>query len=196
VDELDRDGVPKVVCGAGAHLDPERALQSALLELASGKTYITEAMRGDRAHLQRMLVEPDLVTTMDDHALLNALPEAWSRFDFLYPGEEPISMAEAFPTAGRYRPAPDQLTDLRSTVDRFLAEDLDVLVVDQTAPEHEQTGLHCVKVLIPGTLPMTFGHRNRRIRGLRRVAEMPVRLGYRSTPLDWDDINPHPHPFP
>ena len=37
------------------------------------------------------------------------------------------------------------------------------------------------KVIVPGTLPMTFGHRLRRTHGIPRLKEL---------------LNPHPHPFP
>jgi ribosomal protein S12 methylthiotransferase accessory factor len=73
---------------------------------------------------------------------------------------------------------------------------LDVLVVDQTAPEHRAGGFACVKVLVPGALPMTFGHDLRRHHGIPRLAEVPRRLGYRDRPLPPEEVNPYPHPFP
>ena len=104
-------------------------------------------------------------------------------------------MAEAFPPAARYRPAADLLAALRHVTGRYLDEGLDVVVVDQTAREQEAVGLTSVKVLIPGLLPMTFGHRNRRV-DLPRLRELPVRLGHRAEPLARGEINPYPHPFP
>jgi len=68
--------------------------------------------------------------------------------------------------------------------------------VDQTSPEHRAGGFVCVKVIIPGTLPMTFGHHHRRVDGLPRLATVPHRLGYAARPLAPSDLNPHPHPFP
>jgi len=53
-----------------------------------------------------------------------------------------------------------------------------------------------VRVLIPGMLPMTFGHHLTRINGLERVRQVPVTLGYEKEPLRDDQLNPHPHPFP
>jgi len=73
---------------------------------------------------------------------------------------------------------------------------LDVIVVDLTAPEITRNGLHCVKVLIPGMLPMTFGHHFTRVAGLERVLRVPVELGYAKQPLRLEDLNPYPHPFP
>jgi ribosomal protein S12 methylthiotransferase accessory factor len=68
-----------------------------------------------------------------------------------------------------------------------------VIVVDQTTPEHQAGGFSCVKVIIPGTLPMTFGHDVRRVDGLPRLFDVPRRLGKR---LRAQDVNPDPHPFP
>jgi len=55
--------------------------------------------------------------------------------------------------------------------------------------------LHCVKVLIPGMLPMTFGHHLTRLSGLERVLRIPAQLGYTGQPLTFDRLNQHPHPF-
>ena len=79
---------------------------------------------------------------------------------------------------------------------RLSSHGLDVVVVDQTTPEHRAGGLHCVKVIVPGTLPMTFGHANRRVHGLPRLFAVPALLGYRLQSLAPQDVNPHPHPFP
>jgi ribosomal protein S12 methylthiotransferase accessory factor len=53
-----------------------------------------------------------------------------------------------------------------------------------------------VKVIVPGLLPMTFGHDNRRVHGLSRLFEVPGLLGYRDQGVARQGVNPHPHPFP
>ncbi|HKN56760.1 MAG TPA: YcaO-like family protein, partial [Amycolatopsis sp.] len=85
---------------------------------------------------------------------------------------------------------------LQAVIDRYLGTGLDVIVVDQTTPEHRAGGFSCAKVIIPGTLPMTFGHHHRRVTGLPRLYEIPRMLGYHPDRLDPRNINPHPHPFP
>jgi ribosomal protein S12 methylthiotransferase accessory factor len=197
VDEQDRAEHPKVCCGAAAHLDPERALKAGLLELASTSRYLGETMRTEWARLAGMVADPYLVTRMSHHSELYAMPEAWPRLDFLYPpGARMRTMAEAFPLGKRYRPAADLSEDLHHVCGRYLQAGLDVVVIDQSTVEHRAAGMDCVKVIIPGTLPMTFGHANRRAEGMPRLHTAPVRLGHRSTPLRDEDINPHPHPFP
>ncbi|MFI7024383.1 TOMM precursor leader peptide-binding protein [Micromonospora sp. NPDC049900] len=103
VDEDDRAGEPKAFCGAGAHLDPERALWSGLVELASVADATKEMVAADTT-APGLVVDSDLVRSMEDHALVAAAPP--------------------------------------------------------------------------------------------RLRELPVRLGYRSTPLPPEEINPYPHPFP
>lgn len=196
VDEADRPGFPKAYCGAGAHLDPERALRGGLLEVGGAYRLLADHLRREPERADRLAADPDFVVAMEDHALTYAARTSWPRLGFLYRGGGVRSMTEAFPPWARHRPAGDLLADLRRVVDRYLAGGLDVIVVDQTADEHRAADLHCVKVIIPGTLPMTFGHRNRRTDGLPRLREAPIRLGYRTAPLSEDEINPHPHPFP
>jgi ribosomal protein S12 methylthiotransferase accessory factor len=87
----------------------------------------------------------------------------------------------------------DDLMDLLQVFNRL---DLDVIVVNQTSPELARNNLHCVKVIIPGMLPMTFGHHLTRLEHLPRVLTVPMKLGYVQRPLRRKDLNPNPHPFP
>ncbi|MFF0175501.1 TOMM precursor leader peptide-binding protein [Micromonospora profundi] len=194
VDDDARPGLPRVRCGAGAHLDPERALWSALVEIASFAD-ATRAMVAADTTAPDLVADSDLVRTMEDHLFAAASPDSWPRFGFLYERREVLSMAAAFPPEGRYQPADDLLADLRHVVGRYLDAGFDVVAVDQTGREQEAVGLTSVKVLVPGLLPMSFGHRNRRV-DLPRLRELPVRLGHRSRPLTPAEVNPYPHPFP
>src|SRR5690606_21255903 len=101
--------------------------------------------------------------------------------------------------AEEFRPFPaneDLTEDLKSVLQVFHDLQLDVIVVDQSSKETLRHGLHCVKVLIPGMLPMTFGHHFTRLNGLDRVLDLPMKLGYASRRLTPEDLNPFPHPFP
>ena len=194
VDEQARPGHPRAFCGAGAHVDPERALWSGLVELASVAEATRQVVAADTT-APSLVADSELVQTMEQHMLTAACPDSWPRFAFLYECTEVVSMERAFPTPQRYRPAADLRDDLQQVVGRYVDSGLDVVVVDQTAGEQAAVGLTSVKVLIPGLLPMTFGHRNRRV-NLPRVREVAIKLGYRSTPLAPQEINSYPHPFP
>jgi ribosomal protein S12 methylthiotransferase accessory factor len=194
VDESDRPGYAKAFFGGGAHLSPDLAIRSAVREVAlsDGRSPLPAA-EAERA--RAMLADPDLVTELEHHGWVYYLPESWPRLAFLRHGPV-VSLAEAFPPGHRPALSQDLAEDLRYAVERYLRGGLDVVVVDQTIPEHRAAGLACTKVVIPGTLPMTFGHRHRRAAGIPRLHTTPVLLGYRSEPLPVGEINPHPHPFP
>jgi ribosomal protein S12 methylthiotransferase accessory factor len=142
-----------------------------------------------------MAEDSSAVADMEDHPLLYTDPRAAERLNFLTasppgrPASEVGARTEEF--------AAGDLGELmRSVVGRYTDSGLDVVVVDQTPDELRAMDLHAVKVLIPGTLPMTFGHRHRRISGLPRLLEAPHRLGYTRRSLTEDELNTEPHPFP
>jgi ribosomal protein S12 methylthiotransferase accessory factor len=188
---------PGLACAAGAHLDPELAASGALSELGPIlidliSRYPDVAERG-----RAMAGDPSLVVTMEDHAVLYANHEASSHLDFLTTAARVRSFADIRrrDVADAFRNI-DLTDDLTEVVRRLLRHGLDVVVVDQTSPEHRAGGFSCVKAIVPGMLPMTFGHDNRRIHGLPRLFEVPKLLGYRDRALLPQDVNPHPHPFP
>lgn len=153
---------------------------------------LDEKLEKNRANYEKMLYDDSLVRQMDDHGMLYGLPQAEERFSFLQ--NRPLrSFQEEFKWNSRHS---DLTDDLKDILERFRTRNLDVIVVDQTAPELEKNGLHCVKVLIPGMLPMTFGHHLTRLTGLERVLNVPAELGYRDRPLTVDELNQKPHPFP
>ncbi|MCZ8511839.1 TOMM precursor leader peptide-binding protein [Paenibacillus filicis] len=183
-----------LVCAAGAHLDPIRAAKSALHELAGMIPMVQESWRERREDGEAMLHDSFLVQHMGDHSLLYSLPQAEERLRFLLDEDRPLrTFAEEF----RSVPANDDLTeDLKQVLQVFRSLQLEVIVIDQSSGETLRNGLHCVKVLIPGMLPMTFGHQLTRLAGLDRVLEVPMKLGYANHRLTPEELNPYPHPFP
>ncbi|MGO4456077.1 TOMM precursor leader peptide-binding protein [Streptomyces sp. M-16] len=191
---------PRVFLAAGAHHDPRAAIRSAVAEVV---TNVLEAPQRaaaaggprDPERLRPMLDRPELVVTLDDHVGLNTLPEAAPRLEFLFADTPRLTVAEAWP--GAPEPVGDLSALLGATVDRLARAGLEVIAVDQSEPGlRAGLGLHCVKVVVPGSLPMTFGHVNRRTRGLPRLLEVPYRLGRTPRPLRHEDLAVHPHPFP
>ncbi|MEV4616727.1 TOMM precursor leader peptide-binding protein [Kitasatospora sp. NPDC049258] len=186
----DRKG-PALLCTAGAGLDPERALLNALNELGPILSDVIRRYPDEADRAAEMVRDPYQVVTMPDHSAVYADPEAARRLDFLFGG--PTIGVDEIGGPDRLRPDRDDLTvDLRAAAERVG----EVLVVDQTTPEHRAGGFSCVKVLVPGAVPMTFGYRNRRIDGLPRLLTLPRRLGRLGTDLTRDQLNPDPHPFP
>jgi ribosomal protein S12 methylthiotransferase accessory factor len=187
--------VAKTVSTGGAHLEPEHALRNALFELGPVMSGLNRTYLDNADRVRRMAEDSSLVHRMADHSLLYASPAVFDRFDFLIGSAGRRTVAEM---AGARPPVhnADLTSDLIDMVGRYLDTGLDVVVVDQTTPEHRAGGFSCVKVIIPGTLPMTFGHDFRRVHGLPRLHRVPHALGYRDAPLPPGEVNPYPHPFP
>ncbi|MDQ1002552.1 ribosomal protein S12 methylthiotransferase accessory factor [Neobacillus niacini] len=183
-----------LICAAGSHLDPVRAVKTAVHELAGMMLSLDEKLEKNQEEYVRMLHDSSLVQQMDDHGMLYGLPQAEERLQFLLDENRPLrSFNEELQWKSRHL---DLTEDLQDILQVFRRKNLDVIVVDQTTPETIRNGLYCVKVLIPGMLPMTFGHHLTRVTGLERVFKVPMELGYTKEPLTAEQLNPHPHPFP
>lgn len=183
-----------VICAAGAHLDPIKAVKTAVHELAGMMLTLDEKLEANKEEYERMLHDSSLVQQMDDHGMLYGLPQAEERLDFLLNTNSPM---KAFNEEFKWKSNHMDLTqDLQDILQALRNVNLDVIVIDQTTPEIKQNGLHCVKVLIPGMVPMTFGHHLKRVTGLERLLRVPMELGYTTEPLTQEKLNPLPHPFP
>jgi ribosomal protein S12 methylthiotransferase accessory factor len=183
-----------IICAAGAHLDPVRAVKSAVFELAGMMLTLDDKLEENQDEVEKMLHDSSLVRKMDDHGMLYGLPQAEERLQFLLDDDRPMrTFAEEY---GEKVNHPDLTEDLQEILQEFRRLKIEVIVVDQTTPEIARNGLHCVKVMIPGMLPMTFGHHLTRITGLERILRVPMELGYAKRPLEFEQLNPHPHPFP
>jgi ribosomal protein S12 methylthiotransferase accessory factor len=183
-----------LICAAGANPDPVRAVKSALFELAGMMYRHDEKLTQSRRKYERMLYDSFKVETMEDHGMLYGLPESEERLHFLLNEKKPLrTFAAEFKPQSKYKDLKDDLEDL---LHRFSCLNLEVIVIDQSTPVTKRNGLFCVKVLIPGMLPMTFGHHLTRVRGLERVLNIPMKLGYTNRPLTYEQLNQHPHPFP
>ncbi|MFD3449695.1 TOMM precursor leader peptide-binding protein [Microbacteriaceae bacterium 4G12] len=183
-----------IICAAGAHPDPVRATKGAIYELAGMMLTLDKKLEANRKKYVKMLDNSFLVQQMPDHSMLYGLKEAEERFQFLLDNERPSqTFAEGFKKPMQHADLRDDLQELMQTLHK---RNLDVIVVDQTTPEIMRNGLHCVKVIIPGMLPMTFGYHLTRLTGLDRVLQVPMELGYTKQPLTPEQLNPYPHPFP
>jgi ribosomal protein S12 methylthiotransferase accessory factor len=174
---------------AGAHLDPVRALQGALVEAVTAFAKRDPAKAAKRPERGReLLAHPDRVQTMADHADQCWPIEAIGTRDFLRSPAPDLDWRASF-GPGRDGPVsvPQELAEL---VQAVLGVAGDILVVDQSFEPFRTSGLRCVKVLAPGLLPITFGNQHRRISEERLQALAP------DTPVDRRALALLPHPFP
>jgi ribosomal protein S12 methylthiotransferase accessory factor len=179
-------GAQPFLCAAGAHPDPIRAVLGGLLEVAAAAPDLRPAWQGYRPVGEP---NPDSVRTMDDHVYFHwhpALREGWS---FLLGARSPIGWREAWPES--WPRHADLGQDLQELVGRLGEAELEVLIADQTPRLLRAEGLHVVRAIVPGILPLGFGYQRRRTEGAPRLLTAPARMGYgRPTAL-----NPWPHPF-
>ncbi|MFE2493494.1 TOMM precursor leader peptide-binding protein [Streptomyces scopuliridis] len=202
------DGGPGRMCfGAGAGLDPESALDSALCEIATDAVNLQDRTERDGPRLRAMAGDFDLVTALHDHPLVYGVPEMGEHAGFLLDPDSPRHRGIApeppravdelrWPDPSGAMAAEDLREDLRRCVDAVTAAGFDVVVVDQTMPEQRTLGLHTVSVLVPGLLPIDFGWSRQRARTMPRLRTALRTAGLRDHDLGPDDINPAPHPFP
>ncbi|MEU3947750.1 TOMM precursor leader peptide-binding protein [Streptomyces sp. NPDC029526] len=196
------DGGPARMCfGAGASLDPEAALAAALCEIATDSVQLLQRFRRDEAAYRAMAADFTRITSLHDHPLVYAVPEMGRFADFLLrpaPGTRAVEPREV--ASLRWDRAdgtgPDVRDDLLAAVEAVTEAGFDVVVVDQTAPEQRALGLHTVKVLVPGLLPLDFGWSRQRARHLPRMFTALREAGLRPDDLTPADLNPGPHPFP
>lgn len=194
----DKYEIPKAVCAAGAHLDPTKALTSALSELGPALDKVRDTFSDEADRARELVHDSSKVTSMDDHATLYGAFEAFRRLDFLTaPGRVRAPIGPDWSADPDFRHG-DLTEDLRSTIRRLAVHGMDIVVVDQTIPEHRRAGLSCVKVLVPGTLSMTFGHQHRRTDGMDRLCHVPEIVARRAGIAGYEPgkLNPYPHPFP
>lgn len=193
--ELDSAEGPCVLAGGAAHLSAASALRAGLYELVGLVLAARYGHAARRAEATRMLADPDEIRLMADHALVNSLPAARGRFSFLLDADNGELRLDDIPPV-----APDGGTDVRALlgelVRRLDSAGLDVLAADQTTPEAAAAGLSCVRVIIPGLVPITFGHAQRRVVGLPRLTDGPPGAPYRSTLEAGAEVGDVPHPFP
>ncbi|MFC1419006.1 TOMM precursor leader peptide-binding protein [Streptacidiphilus cavernicola] len=196
----DNPAAPLAFLAAGAHHDPRAAIRSAVTEVVTNvhepaDRALTPGRPRAAERLRPMLTAPELVVSLDDHVGLGTLPEARPWLDALVGAGPALDWRDAWP--GAPQPVADLTALLTSTVRRLSGEGLEVIAVSQDEPGvRDRLGLHCVKVIVPGSLPMTFGHVNHRTRGLPRLLEVPYRLGRAERPLLYHELAIHPHPFP
>lgn len=188
-----KDNGLNLLCAAGAHLDPIRAVKGAVQELSGMLLNMDDAFVKDRKKYEEMLHDSYRVRHMEDHSMLYGLKDAEKRMFFLLDKRMKRNFKDEFKP---FRQTADLLDDLNRVLETFEKLNLEVIVVNQTGPELKRNGLHCVKVVIPGMLPMTFGHHLTRLEGLDRVLTVPAKLGYVQQPLTYGELNPYPHPFP
>ena len=184
------DQPPAAAIGVSAALDPVAAARSAVLEAGQVRPILGSSLRDPavRARAAELAAMPSKVTTLDDHDLLYADPRAAATGMRFLRDAPRQPWPDAAPVLAQGN---DDLTDLTRSLATVAP---DVLAVDLTPPDVAALGIHVVRGLVPGFVPIWFGADQARLGG-RRLLEMPSRLGLRPGPARLDELNLDPHPL-
>ncbi|MFI1958431.1 TOMM precursor leader peptide-binding protein [Streptomyces althioticus] len=187
----EKNPFPATFSSAGSGAEPEAAVRGALREVAQ---LVTNPVDWTREQVERMVENPWLVEELEDHVRFSSIPETRDRA-LSGLGGPAVTLEEAFPDW------PDKLEraaggDVRGTLEfvssLFADAGLErIVVVDQTSREHADAGIAVARAVVPGIVPMCFGHAQQRLDGLPRL-----RTALRGTDQEQRAIPYDPHPFP
>lgn len=187
-----------LVAGAGANMDPDVAIHTALSEITSYTMDFDLRVQHDEAAARSILADFTRLRDLEHHSLLYGLPEMLENIGFLKANPVLRSVEATYRDWELTRPLHDDLlSDVNYFLDRLRSIGLDqVIVVDQTSPEQDRFGIKTVCVIVPGLMPIDFGYKHRRASSLRRMYTVPVSTGSRASELTPGELNPIPHFFP
>jgi ribosomal protein S12 methylthiotransferase accessory factor len=175
---------PLIACGGAAHLNPETAAIKALVEAAQTR----EWARVMGHEPEPRIIEADFssVTDFEDHVFLYGHGDMGECVSFLLDAPRVLAVDELPAALGEDQPS--------EALDRVHAAGWEVLAANLTTVDAEQCGYHVVKTIVPCAQQLEGDHSHRLLGG-RRLYEVPRTLGYESD-LDFDTLNPDPHPYP
>ncbi|WP_214416746.1 YcaO-like family protein [Sphaerisporangium fuscum] len=184
---------PCTFVSAGASLDAAQAAESAVREVAAILAAISVTYLDDLPRAHAMAQDFTLVTTMLDHCLVGALPSSRPWFDFLTESPAPTMKLSEVPSD---YPGFDSIADdLGYVTAKVSHAGHQAYVADVTTPELRWRDFVCVRAVIPGFLPMTFGHDLRRTEGLPRLTTATLPYPSQLRPGE-SHLDVPPHTFP
>lgn len=180
---------PAVAVAAATDPSPERALLKSLDELAHTRKYSKQLM----IYTPPVEVQVDeghpAVKDQRDHLRFYCPQEAKAFAGFAWASGE-ITHFRNLPDLSRGNTA----QQLEAVVRNTAAAGLEPIAIELTSPDIAALGLRVVRVVVPGAHPLFMGHISRAL-GVRRLYEVPQKLGYRGL-AEGEPDNPYPHPFP
>ncbi|YAL83269.1 TOMM precursor leader peptide-binding protein [Dermacoccaceae bacterium W4C1] len=179
---------PVSFSSAGSGAVPQDAVRAGLREVAQ---LVTMELDWDEAEAEALVGDPWLVTELEDHVRHSSAPSRLNRIRQVLGGPT-VSLADAFPgwPQALVHPTGGINGTLSLLHERFIDAGLEeIILVDQSTVEHRDLGLHVVKAVVPGAVPMVFGHAHQRLQGLPRLQRVLDAAG-----VHLEDLDPHPFP--
>lgn len=193
---IDKTHHGKMKCynAAGAHMNPEKALEAALVEVVTSIGIYDKMIRSGSLdnRLKELIDNPNAVDNMEDHVYFYSLEENYKHIEPYYQNKEVIDFVERFKEW--YEEAQHTFT-MEQFVRRFTDYHKEIYVGVLESEANNELGLWCVKAIVPSMLTMTFGVRNQRL-NLERIQKGTVIAGIANKEISIEDINVIPHPFP
>lgn len=190
-------GLGNIMLAAGAGLNPEEAVRSALCEVACYVRNLRISLEDHLDETRARAQDFTKITQVLHHGTLYGLPEMVGHLEFLWQNQTLLTLEETYRDWMAMRPANHDLRDdLNYCLKMILDLGMDAVVVDQTCTELASNGLKAVSVIVPGLLPIDFGWKRERVFDLPRLRTVPRTAGYRTSDFSPDLHDVAPHPFP
>jgi ribosomal protein S12 methylthiotransferase accessory factor len=175
--------------GVGAACAPTVgvAWRKALAEAFSVQRWVRDMAYEEPERLDRPAEE---IATFDAHTLHYASGERAERAAFLDASDRRRPTGDVPPLQG------DNILEvIESVAARLAAKGVSAYAVDVTSPDVREGGLSVVHVLAPELCPLDVVE-SARFLGGRRMYAAAFEAGLTSRPLEPEELNPDPHPFP
>lgn len=131
-------------------------------------------------------INPRLVRFTNEHGALYEQPRYFRRADFLSTSSRKINFQVAADSAAK---------SWQELIKRLISNDRGLIIVDLPAKNGGgKTELKTVRVFIPGIIPISFGYGVEPL-GMRRIYDLPVRLGLLHKPTAYGRLTKFPHPY-
>ncbi len=187
-------GKMKCYNAAGAHMNPEKALEAALVEVVTSIGIYDKIIR--RGNMDERLAQlsgnPDAVDNMEDHVYFYSLEENYKYIEPYYQNDEKVDFVGRFK---EWYQNDNHTFTVEQFVKRFTDYHKDIYVGVLESEANNELGLWCVKAIVPSMLTMTFGVKNQRL-NLERIQKGALIAGIKKTEIPEEEINIIPHPFP
>lgn len=180
--------IAPIALGAAASTSPVTAARKAMIEAFQTRTWAKAEQR------EGAVIDPAYgfaqVKDFDDHVRLSLHPQAIAAAAFLDAATERISVSQ-LPAVTTTTPGA-AITEIAR---RLHLQGVRVMAADLTSPDIASAGLWVAKVFSPQLSPLDSGYPTRMLGG-RRLRTRAHEVGLVTQPLNFDDLNPWPHPFP
>jgi ribosomal protein S12 methylthiotransferase accessory factor len=184
---------PSLLFAADCDYSPIRAVKGALSEVLSYFPNMDIIHGSSMDRLKQLSENLEDLDEFKDHQGLWCLPAMKKYAKFLLGSDESVPLESAF----NLPPKNDCIgEDLLFLTNALINNGYDVIVSDQSSTSSRELGVHTVRAIVPGLLPMTFGQNNRRFKGMNRLKMVPYQCGYQKEPLSESAVYMVPHPFP